>query len=110
VILCHGGNDLLRRLDTRQTARNLRSMIALIRERGAAVVLLAVPAPGLSLNTPGFYQETADKLHVPLEEEILRDVLSDGNLKADLIHPNARGYARVAEAIARLLRKHGAVR
>lgn len=109
VILCHGGNDLLRRLDTRRTAQNIRSMVALVRERGAAVVLLAVPAPGPFLKPPDFYREIADEAGIPLERQILREVLSDGTLKADPIHPNAAGYARVAGAVAQLLRKHGAV-
>jgi lysophospholipase L1-like esterase len=109
VILCHGGNDFLRRLDTRQTAQNLRSMISLIRQRGAAVVLLAVPAPGPFLKPPVLYREVAAEMRVSLEEQVLRDVLSDGTLKADLIHPNARGYGQVASAVAQLLRKHGAV-
>lgn len=33
MILCHGGNDLLRRLDQRQTAKNLRKMIRLAQKR-----------------------------------------------------------------------------
>ncbi|MGV8080690.1 MAG: arylesterase [Syntrophales bacterium] len=109
VILCHGGNDILRRMDTRETARNLRAMIALARGKGAAVVLLAVPAPGPFLNPPALYREIAAEMKIPLEERVLKDVLSDGSLKADPIHPNAEGYAKVAGAVVRLLRKHGAV-
>ena len=52
LILCHGGNDLLRRLDQQQTANNLRAMIRLARERGVAVVIIAVPSPGIALVTP----------------------------------------------------------
>jgi lysophospholipase L1-like esterase len=96
-------------MDTRETARNLRAMISLIRENKAAVVLLAVPAPGLFLKPPALYREIADEMKVPLEEQVLKDVLSDGSLKGDLIHPNADGYKRVAGAVVQLLRKHGAV-
>jgi len=109
VILCHGGNDFLRRMDTRETARNLRAMIVLAREKGAAVVLLAVPAPGLLLKPPALYREIAGEMKVPLEDRVLTDVLSDGGLKGDPIHPNAEGYRRVAGAVVQLLRKHGAV-
>jgi len=109
LILCHGGNDLLRRLDQKQTASNLRAMIRLARARGVAVVIIAVPTPGIALSPPPFYRETAAEMKIPLEENALTMVLSDGALKSDYIHPNAAGYRRLAESIAALLKKSGAV-
>ncbi len=109
LILCHGGNDLLRRLDQKQTANNLRAMIRLARARGIAVVIIAVPTPGIALSPPPFYRETAAEMKIPLEENALTMVLSDGALKSDYIHPNAAGYRRLAESIAALLKKSGAV-
>jgi lysophospholipase L1-like esterase len=109
LILCHGGNDLLRRFNQQQTANNLRAMIRLARERGIAVVIIAVPAPGLSLSPPQFYREIATEMKIPFEEEALTMVLSDGSLMSDYIHPNAAGYRRLAESIAALLKKRGAV-
>jgi acyl-CoA thioesterase-1 len=109
LILCHGGNDLLRRLNRQQTASNLGAMIRLARERGIAVVVIAVPSPGLSLSPPKFYREIATEMKIPFEEEALTTVLSDGSLKSDYIHPNTAGYRRLAESIATLLKKSGAV-
>lgn len=109
MIICHGGNDLLRRLNQQQAANNLRSMIRLARERGVAVVLIAVPAPELSLSPPQMYREMAKDLSIPLEEKIISAVLADGSLRSDYIHPNAAGYRRIAEALATLLRKSGAI-
>lgn len=109
LILCHGGNDLLRRLDQKQTANNLRAMIRLARARGIAVVIIAVPSPGIALSPPPLYRETAAEMKIPLEENALTMVLSDGALKSDYIHPNAAGYRRLAESIAALLKKSGAV-
>lgn len=109
VILCHGGNDLLRKLDDVQTARNLRAMVGLARARGAEVVLIGVPKPGLLPSPAAFYAEIAKELRLPYEDSALRRILTDNALKSDFVHPNAAGYARLAEAVAALLKKAGAV-
>jgi len=109
LILCHGGNDLLRRLDLQQTKRNLEAMIKTAKEKNIAVVLIAVPAPGIFLKPPALYEEIADDQRIPLEENILETILSDGTLKADYIHPNAAGYSMMAEAIRDLLQKSDAL-
>ena len=109
VILCEGGNDFLRKLDEAQAAENLRGMIRVAKAHGAQVVLIAVPKPGLLPSPAGFYASVAREFAVPHEESALRKILTDNALKSDLVHPNAAGYARLAEAVAALLRKSGAV-
>jgi len=109
VILCEGGNDFLRKLDEAQAADNLRAMVRLAKSRGAQVVLIAVPKPGLLPSPADFYAVVAKEFGVPHEEAALRKILTDNALKADLVHPNATGYAKLAEAIAALLKQTGAV-
>jgi acyl-CoA thioesterase-1 len=109
VVLCHGGNDLLRRLDGGETAANLRAMVRMARERGIAVVLVGVPAPGLSLSPPKFYREVADEFSIPCDGKTLPRILGKGSLKSDYIHPNAAGYRQLAESLAKLLARSGAV-
>jgi lysophospholipase L1-like esterase len=109
VILCEGGNDFLQKLDEAQAASNLRAMVRLAQSRGAQVVLVAVPKPGLLPSPADFYAAVAKELAVPNEETALKKILTDNSLKSDLVHPNAAGYARLAEAVAALLRKTGAV-
>ena len=109
VILCHGGNDMLRKRSLTALQQNLEQMIATIRASGADVVLIAVPKPGLLLSSADLYQTIATKLELPLEEEALAEILSERELKADAIHPNSRGYRKLAEAIATLFKKTGAI-
>lgn len=109
VILCEGGNDFLRKLDEAQAAENLRAMIRLAKAHGAQVVLIAVPKPGLLPSPADFYASVAREFAVPHEESALKKILTDNALKSDLVHPNAAGYARLAGAVAALLRKSGAV-
>lgn len=99
VILCHGGNDFLRRLDQAETVRNLTTMIEAIRAHGADVILVGVPKLGFGLAMPKFYAALAEQYAIPLEKEILLDLLADNSMKSDSIHPNAAGYRRMAEAI-----------
>ena len=109
LILCSGGNDFLRKLGKQQTAENIRAMVRAARAEGVAVMLIGVPEPGLFLSPPEFYQDIAAELGLAYEGEALAKILRDNELKSDLIHPNAKGYARLAEAVAGVLKKSGAI-
>jgi len=109
IILCHGGNDFLRKMDTGQTAENVAAMIRLAQEHGAAVVLLGVPRPGLFLNAAEFYEDSADANGAVYLEDVVPDVLSETDLKSDAVHPNAAGYREIAERILAALRDAGSV-
>jgi lysophospholipase L1-like esterase len=110
LILCHGGNDLLRRQDQGLLAENLRSMIRAAKSQGAEVVLLAVPSLGLSFTPPPLYAEVAKEFGIPLESKALPQILAKKSLKSDQVHPNAAGYRKLAGEVAALLRKSGAVK
>ena len=109
VIICHGGNDILRKLDLRKLSANLRDMIETARSHGAEVLLIGVPEPGLLLSPADHYREVAEELEVPLEAEALAEILGHRSLKSDTIHPNAAGYRKLAQAIADLLAETGAI-
>jgi len=109
LLLCHGGNDLLRQQDQQQLAENLRAMVGLANEKGVPVLLIAVPAPDLSLTPPALYAELAKEFAIPLESKALPHILKMSSLKSDHVHPNAAGYRVLAEAIFKLLKKSGAI-
>ena len=109
LILCHGGNDFLQNREEASTIANVRAMVKLARDSGVAVVLVSTPKPGLGISVPPFYAGIAKEFGIPIENDSMKKVLSTGSLKSDLIHPNAKGYARIAEDIAKLIRASGAV-
>lgn len=109
LILCHGGNDFLRNLGEQQVADNLRAMVRMARERGIAVVLIAVPKFGLLLSPSEIYGQIAGEFGIPYEPGTLSRIVRDGSLKADPVHPNGEGYKMLAEAVAEVLKEAGAI-
>ena len=109
LLLCHGGNDFLRRLPKEKAADNVRAMIRLAKDRGIDVLLIGTPEIGFTLTPPEFYAGIAKQFGIPYEGDVLTKILRSGDLKSDQIHPNAQGYRLMAERVADLLRKSGAI-
>jgi acyl-CoA thioesterase I len=113
VIVSLGGNDFLRRLPEGQTEAAIRDIVALSRQAGAQVVLVAVPqaslgaALGAGLSDSPLYQRLADELKLPLHPGGWATVLGNDKLRSDRIHANAAGYRAFAEGLAATLRDHG---
>ncbi len=105
VILCHGGNDLIRGLPLEKTSKNFQKMARAVKKTAADLVIVGVPEPGLSMAVPPFYEEAAHETGSLYEGLSLRRILLDPSLKSDLIHPNAAGYERLAEDLATLIEK-----
>ncbi len=109
LLLCMGGNDMLRGTGYAGAEANLRAMIKVAQERGISVVLIAVPQPALFSGNAPFYEAIARDNRLPLEGSVLKSLMYDNDYKSDPIHPNAKGYRKMAKAIAELLRDAGAV-
>jgi len=103
VLLCMGGNDMLADMDHENIRNNLETMIRDIKATGADVILIGVPKPGLILGIPDFYEELADTYQLPYDDT-LPSILSKNHLKSDYIHPNAKGYQILAEALHELIK------
>ena len=113
VIVEIGGNDFLRRRPQATVKEDLRAIVAAARARGAQVVLVAVPELSLlgavtrqPADAP-IYAELGKEAKVPVIAGVFADTLGDPALRADAIHPNARGYERMAGAFHAALRKLG---
>jgi len=107
LILCAGGNDILRGRPEREIGSDLRKMLEMLVERDVDVILIGVPSLGITLEPPGFYEDLAREFNVPYEGKILKKILSSADLKSDQVHPDASGYRLLAEAVARLIERSG---
>jgi lysophospholipase L1-like esterase len=105
VILCHGGNDILRKRSEEKLKSNLIKMINLIKASGAKVLLVGVPNFGLlGFKTHSLYAEVADETGVFFEDDVLSVVESDNALKIDYIHPNEKGYKIMVDAFVKYIK------
>lgn len=110
VILCIGGNDLLRRHSKTSIISNLKKLIQMIKAANAQILLIAVPAPSLLLSAPDFYTEIANEFDIPVETALLPRLLGSNEYKSDPIHLNAQGYQMLATGIAEQLKQLGAIK
>lgn len=105
VLLCYGGNDVLRGHSREGMLANLGAMIDRLQARGSFVVLIGIRSANLfgDENADGFAALAEEKgaLHVP---DILAGIITRPPLMADYVHPNDAGYAKIAERLVKELR------
>jgi len=114
VIVGLGGNDFLRGAPIASTEANLRAIVKQIQASGAMVVLLGFNFPSLTASYGKMYARVASDEKCLLIPDLLDGIIGNPSLKSDEIHPNARGYALMAERVAgpcgKLIRKADATR
>ncbi|MBI5775549.1 MAG: arylesterase [Verrucomicrobia bacterium] len=103
VLLCLGGNDTLRRLPPDETFANLGRMIDRFHQAGSFVVLLGVRSTGLTDSNAKRFVQLAKAKRVLLVPNILDGILFTPSLMSDQIHPNDKGYAKIAERLGEVL-------
>ncbi|MEN8106508.1 MAG: arylesterase [Pseudomonadota bacterium] len=104
LVLCHGGNDILRKLAPTAIRDNLIAMIEAAQRAGVPVILIGVPKFGLFfLESAPVYTKLAEQYRLAYDGEVLPAIESDNGLKSDPIHPNAAGYRLIADAIHTLM-------
>jgi lysophospholipase L1-like esterase len=100
VLVCLGGNDMLRGLPPEDLFSNLREIVRRIQGKGALVVII-----GLDWRLPSRvdygdrYRALARETGSVYVDDFLDGVFGDPRLMTDQIHPNAAGYERVARRI-----------
>jgi acyl-CoA thioesterase-1 len=106
VVVELGANDGMRGQPVAEVEQNLRAIIARIRERGAAVLLLGMripPSYGQSYVEAfdAIYPRIAKELDIAFVPFFMQDVATDPKLNLpDGIHPTKDGHERLAERVA----------
>lgn len=103
VILLFGGNDYLRRIPSEETFKNLAAIVDGLNEQGVLVVMLGVRGGVLSDAYANAYEQLAQEKNVAFIPNILKGLLGDDELMADTIHPNDKGYEKIAQKVADVL-------
>ncbi|MGD9913368.1 MAG: arylesterase [Rhizobiaceae bacterium] len=105
VLLELGSNDMLRGVTPDITEKNLDGMLAALKARGVAVLLVGMrAAPNLGADYVAAFEaifpRLAEKHGVPLYPFFMDGVAADAALlQSDGMHPNAKGAAIMAERI-----------
>lgn len=102
VLVCLGGNDMLRQMPADQQFDNLRTIIRRIQGKGALVVLIGTEGFRIlsKVDYGDRYEALARETGAVYVPDLMKGVLLDRASMVDQIHPNARGYAKIARRIA----------
>jgi lysophospholipase L1-like esterase len=102
VLILLGGNDMLRGTPASEMFANLRKLIDLAHEKKAVVYLVGIKKHIGDGYNDGFEKLAKDSgsLYTP---DILLDIFGNSTLMADEIHPNDKGYLKMADKLAPML-------
>ncbi|MBX3732734.1 MAG: arylesterase [Verrucomicrobiae bacterium] len=103
VLLCLGGNDVLRQQSSAEMMSNLDAIIERLHHGGSFVVLLGIRSASLRDRNQKAFDRLARDRQVLLVPDLLDGVMFRPELMADPIHPNERGYAKIAERVEQRL-------
>jgi lysophospholipase L1-like esterase len=108
VLVCLGGIDILRRRNPDETFGALEQIVRRIQQQGALVILIGIQGPpgGPGSDFGKRFRALAERTGCPLVPDILDDIFGNRKRMADSIHPNAVGYALMADRIEPILRAH----
>lgn len=97
VLITIGGNDLRRGVAVRTAQTNLEAILLAIRRQGALAVVGGIDIPLLDRGYGRMYEEATERTGAVLVKNILAGILGHDALMSDQIHPNAAGYAIMAQ-------------
>lgn len=101
-----GGNDFLQKIPRAETFQNLEKIVAAFQARGSIVMVLGVRSGIIGGGADEEFESLAKRTGAAYVEDVLSGVFAHSDLMSDTIHPNDRGYGKIAERIAPILTKY----
>ena len=105
VIVLLGGNDYLRKIPKETTFQNLHTIISKFKENNTRVLLLGIRGGLLRDTYEKDFEDFAKREQVPFIPNVLDGLIGKDEYMSDQIHPNDRGYAKIAERVAPELKR-----
>lgn len=99
VIVVVGGNDALQQLPVAETEGNISEILKKLKGAGIRPVLAGVLGGFPSDPYAAMFTRLASEHEVPLVPNVLAGLIGNNTFMSDEIHPNALGYARIAEKL-----------
>ncbi len=103
VVIELGGNDLLENIKSDVTKRNLDLILNKIKPTGAKIVILGIKFFLFNEKYETNLQSLAYKYNATFVPDILEGIITDPSLKHDDIHPNAKGYQKIADKLTPII-------
>ena len=99
VVIELGSNDLLEHIDIEVSRRNLDLILAKVKPTDVKIVILGAKFFLFNQKYETDWTNLAKKYNATYVPDILEGIIADQSLKFDDIHPNAKGYQKIAEKL-----------
>jgi len=103
AIILLGGNDFLKKIPREETFANLKTIVTAFQNEGAITVVLGVRSGIIGGGADALYEDLVKEAASVYLSDVLSGLFGHTELMSDALHPNDRGYAKIAERLAPLL-------
>lgn len=105
VLILLGGNDFLQKIPRDETFTNLKNIVTAFQSDGAAVMVIGVRSGLVGGGADDRYEALAEETESAYVEDALKGIFGDSALMSDTIHPNDRGYEKIADRLIPIARE-----
>ena len=105
VLIEFGANDFMRAMSMTDAVKAVEQIVDSVQRAGAIAVIVDTGAPGMGGYTRA-YKRMAQEKGAVFVPSIMGDILKKPELKSDQVHPNAKGYALVADKVYKKIKPY----